>query len=108
MRAMQPELPKSSAVRGQLIGDQHLGSKTLLSQQLAHDPERRAPVSVALDQHVEDLALMVDRSPQVHAFLGDPDDHFVEVPSAVRGGSAAASSRAIAGPNFMTQRRTVS
>ena len=33
---------------------------------------------------------MVDRSPQVHAFAGDPDDNFVEVPSAVRGGSAAA------------------
>ena len=33
---------------------------------------------------------MVDRSPQVHAFAGDPDDHFVEVPPAVRGGSAAA------------------
>jgi len=90
MRAMQPELPKSSAVRGQLISDQHLGSKTLLSQQLAHESERRGLIAAALDQHVEDLALMVDRSPQVHAFAGDPDDHFVEVPSAVRGGSAAA------------------
>jgi hypothetical protein len=38
----------------------------------------------ALNQHVEDLSLVIDGAPQVHPFAGNPDHHLVEVPSVAR------------------------
>src|SRR5580704_11178411 len=40
-----------------------------------------ALVPSALNQDLEDLALMIDRAPQIHMRAGDPDDHFVEMPA---------------------------
>jgi hypothetical protein len=34
----------------------------------------------ALNQHVENLALVIDGAPQVHPQAGDANDHLVEVP----------------------------
>jgi hypothetical protein len=48
----------------------------------------RAPVAPALDEHGEDLALVIDGSPQVHPFAGDPDDHLVEMPAVARAWTA--------------------
>jgi hypothetical protein len=45
-------------------------------------------VSPTLNEHVENLALVVDGAPQVHPFPGDPDDHLVEVPSRARAWAA--------------------
>ena len=36
------------------------------------------------DQHVEDFALVIDGTPQVHPPAGDPHHHLVEVPSVAR------------------------
>ena len=41
-----------------------------------------------LDQHVEDLAFVVDGTPEVHPLAGDPDNHLVQVPSIARPGTA--------------------
>ena|SRR5438132_6835261 len=38
----------------------------------------------ALNQHIEDLALVVDRPPQIHPLVGDPDDHLVKMPAIAR------------------------
>jgi len=45
----------------------------LLLEQLAHQPQRRPAVASVLNQHVEDLALVVDGPPEVHPLAGDPD-----------------------------------
>ena len=45
---------------------------------------RRAPVSAALKQHVEDLAFVVDRAPEIHPLASDPDHHLVKVPAIAR------------------------
>jgi hypothetical protein len=45
-------------------------------------------VAPALDQHVEDLALVIDCTPQAHPLPGDPNDHLVEVPSRARAWAA--------------------
>jgi hypothetical protein len=50
-------------------------------EQLPHYPECRLGISPSLNKHVEDFALVVDGTPQVHLFPGDPDDRLVEVPS---------------------------
>src|SRR5258708_18422982 len=80
MVTTEPEVPQGGAVRTQLVGGHPLRREAAFSQQLAHQLDGRAAVSPALKQHVEDLAFMVDRAPEIHPPSGDPDHHLVEVP----------------------------
>ena len=84
MGAGQPETPERRAVGAQLVGYQQLGREALLLEKLAHQPQRSPAVAPALDQHVEDLALMVDGTPQVHPLAGDADHHLIQMPSVAR------------------------
>src|SRR5436189_4914147 len=93
MVAGQPEMPEGSAVRAQLVGRHLFRREALLAEQLAHEPDSCALVSSALNQDLEDHALMIDRAPQVHMPAGDPDDHFVEMPAINRSGTAASQRR---------------
>ena len=88
MTAGQAELPDRRPVGTQLVGNQQFRREALLPEQLAHQPERRTFVASPLNQHVEDLALMVNRAPQVHRPASDPDDHLVEMPAVARAGAA--------------------
>ena len=88
MRAGEAQLPERRAIGAQLVGDQQLRCEALFLEQLAHQPECRLRISPTLNEHVEDLALVVDGAPQVHLFPVDPDDHLVEVPSRARAGAA--------------------
>jgi hypothetical protein len=58
--------------------------EALLLEKLAHQPQRGPAVAAALQQHVEDLALVVDGAPQIHPPAGDPNHHLVEMPSVAR------------------------
>jgi predicted glycosyltransferase len=60
----------------------------LLSEKLSHQPQRRSGISAALYQHVEDLAFVVNGTPQIHPLPGDADHHFVQVPSVARARTA--------------------
>ena len=84
MRAGEAQLPESRAVGAQLVGDQQLRCEAQFLEQLAHQPECRLRIAPALNEHVENFALMVDGAPQVHPLPGDPNDHLVEVPSRPR------------------------
>src|SRR5882762_7454276 len=84
MVTAEPEVPKGGAARPQLVGGHRLRREAVFSQQLAHQLDVRAAVSPALQQHVEDLAFMVDRAPEIHPLASDPDDHLVEVPAIAR------------------------
>src|SRR6266481_8904095 len=92
MAAGKPEMLEGSAVGAQLVGRPSRRREALLAEQLAHELDGRRPVSTTLDQDLEDLALVVNRTPQIHALARDPDDHFVEMPTIAR--SRTAPSRA--------------
>jgi hypothetical protein len=77
-------------------------------EQLAHQPQRDVRVALSLDQHVENLTLMVDGTPQIHPPAGNADHHLVEMPAIARAGAPAPQFACYSGPNFNTQRRTVS
>jgi hypothetical protein len=47
-------------------------------ERLAHQPQCRPTIAPALNQHIEDLALFVDGTLQIHLPAGDPHDHLVE------------------------------
>ena len=65
-----------------------VGAKPCLREQLAHQLDGRRPVSTTLDQDLEDLALVVEATPQIHVLARDPDDHFVEMPAIARSRTA--------------------
>jgi hypothetical protein len=44
----------------------------------------RSLIPARLHQQIEDFALLVNGTPQVHPPAGDPHDHLVEVPSVAR------------------------
>src|ERR1700720_2037120 len=80
-------------MRAQLVGYQQFRHKPLLSEKLAHQPQRRPAVAATLDQHVKDLAFVVDGTPEVHPLAGDPDNHLVQVPSNQRAGFSSCCHR---------------
>src|SRR5713101_6460080 len=88
MVAGKPKMQEGSAVGAQLVSRHFLRREALLAEQLAHELDGCALVPAALNQDFENLALMIDRAPQVHMLAGDPDDHFVEMPSIARSRAA--------------------
>src|ERR1700680_5317161 len=84
MRTGQAKMPKSGSVRPQLVGRQQFRREAVFPEQLAHQPECRVLVAAALNQHIENLALVIDAAPQVHPLSGDANDPLVEVPSVAR------------------------
>jgi hypothetical protein len=90
MRAGQSQTPERGGIGAQLVGDQQFGCEPLLLEQLAHQPQRRPSVASALNQHVEDLALVVDGAPEIHPLAGDPNHHLVEVSAIARPRTAPA------------------
>src|SRR6202048_396575 len=88
MVAGKSEMPKGSAVGAQLVGRHPRRREALFAQQLAHQLDGRRPVSTTLDQDLEDLAFVVDGTPQIHALARDPNDHFVEMPAITRSRTA--------------------
>jgi hypothetical protein len=75
VRTGQPEMSKRRAVGAQLVGDQQFRRKSLLFEQLAHQSQGRQGVAPALNKHVEDLAFVVNGTPEVHPLAGDPEQH---------------------------------
>src|ERR1700719_4896182 len=92
MVAGKPEMPEGSAVGAQLVGRHPRRREALFAEQLAHQLDGRRPVATTLDQDLEDLALVVDGTPQIHLLARDPDDHFVEMPAIARSRTAPSQS----------------
>src|SRR6201987_3796040 len=74
MVAGKPEMPKGSAVGAQLVSYQQFWRKPLLCEKLADQPQRLPAVAATLGQHVEDLAFVVNDTPEVHPLAGDPNN----------------------------------
>src|SRR5262245_60741339 len=86
----QLQTSERAGVGAQLVCDQQFWRETLLFEQLAHQPQGRPTVAPALDQHVENLALVIDGAPEIHALAGDPNYHLVQVPAIARPGATLA------------------
>src|SRR6202047_2518700 len=100
MRAGQAKVPECSSVGAKLVGRQQFRREALLPEQLAHQSECSPLVAPALNQHVENLALVIDGAPQVHPFASNPDHHLVEVPAVARAWAAPPQLACDPGPEF--------
>jgi hypothetical protein len=86
MTASQAKGLERGGIGAQLVGNRQLGRKALLLEQFAHQPHGRPFIPARLDQQIENFALVIDGTPDVHAPARDPHDHLVEVPSVARPG----------------------
>src|SRR3984893_12581817 len=84
MAFCDPKMTGCSSIRSQLICDELVWDKAIFLRTLAHEFQRGALVPFRLDQHVEDLALGVDGSPQIDHAAIDFQIDLVEMPDGVR------------------------
>src|ERR1700730_9834565 len=99
MVAAKPEILKGSAVGAQLVGRHPRRREALLAEQLAHQLDSRRPVSTTLDQDLEDLAFVVDGTPQMPAIRTTISSRCQR---SLGRGRHRRRPRAIAGPNLST------
>ena len=100
MRTGQVEVSESRSVGAELVGSQQCRRETLFLEELAHQPDCRPLVAPALNQHVENLALVIDGAPQVHPFASNPDHHLVEVPAIARAWAGPSKPSGKTGPEL--------
>src|SRR5690242_20642386 len=74
------DLPLGRGVAFQLVGDQHTRGSTLLLEELAQQPFGGLLVAPALDENIENQAVLVDGTPQPILFPGDADADLIEMP----------------------------
>src|SRR5580704_12917120 len=84
MPAGQSQTPERRSVGAQLVGDQQFRRETLLLEQFAHQTQRGPTVASTLNQHVENLALVVDGTPEIHPLAADAHHHLVQMPAIAR------------------------
>src|SRR5580704_18417821 len=100
MTAGQVHVPKTRSVGAELVGRQQFRREALFLEKLAHQSERSRLVAPALNQHAENLALVVDGAPQVHPLAGNANHHLVEVPPVARAWAAPSQLTCDPGPEF--------
>jgi len=74
------DLPLGSGVALKLVGDEHTRGSTLLLEELAEQPFGGLLVAPALDENIENEAVLVDGAPEPMLLPGQADDHLIEVP----------------------------
>lgn len=64
----------------ELVGDQYPRWEATLSQQFAHEPLGRIPVTPTLHQDIEHDSKLIYSAPQLMLLAIDSDDYFVQMP----------------------------
>jgi hypothetical protein len=90
MAGAYPKIMSGGGIRAQIVTDQLIGDEPVFLQEFAHQFQRGMLVSLGLDQHVEDLALGVDRTPQIDHATGDLEIDLVKMQSRARLGASLA------------------
>jgi hypothetical protein len=74
------DLPLGRGIALQLVGDQHARRPSLLLQQFAQQALGRLLVAPALNEDIENKALLIDRAPEPVLLTGDGNDDLIKVP----------------------------
>ena len=80
MSSRKANVAEGRAVGSPFIGDDSSRCETMLLQQFTHQLQCRPFVALRLNQDVEHLTVLVDRSPQIQPATADQDVHFVQMP----------------------------
>jgi hypothetical protein len=74
------DLPLGSGVAPQLVGDEHTRCSTLRLEEFAEQAFGGPLVAAALDENIENKAVLVDGTPEPMLLPGEADDDLIEVP----------------------------
>ena len=74
------DLSVRGRIASELVGDELPGRPLLVFQNLTKEALSGSLVSVACDQDIEDVAILVHCSPKIMTFAADRDEHLVHVP----------------------------
>jgi hypothetical protein len=74
------DLPLRRGVALQLVGDEHTRCSTLVLEELAKQAFGGLLVAPALDENIENEAVLVDGTPEPMLLPGEADDDLIEVP----------------------------
>ena len=74
------DLSVGRRIAAKLVGNELPGWSPLVFQHLAKEALSGSPVSVACDQDIGDIAVLVHGSPKTMAFAADGDEQLVHVP----------------------------
>ena len=74
------DLALGGGVAVELVCHYHPRNVSQALQQLAKEPLGRGRAAPALDQDVEDISVLVDRTPKIVLLAADADEHLVQVP----------------------------
>ena len=70
----------SGAVASQLVGDQPVGHAALTLQQFAEAPFGGFPITARLDENIDHVTILINRTPKLLTFASDRDEDLVQVP----------------------------
>ena len=101
-------LPVCDLVAAEFVGDQYPRPTALFLQDFLGEPGCGLTVPLTLDQNVENVPVLVHRSPQIFSDPADGDEHLAEVPRVTGTGCSRRSRRAYSGSNLVHQERIVS
>jgi len=74
------DLPLGSSVAPQLVGDEHTRGSALLLEELVEQALGGLLVAPALDENIENEAVLVDGTPEPMLLPDDADDDLIQVP----------------------------
>ena len=74
------DVPMCDSVAAQLVGHQTHGVLSLTLQEFPKESPRRAPVPTRLDEDMDQVTVLVNRTPEILALTVDCDEDFVQEP----------------------------
>ncbi len=74
------DAPKRRRIASQLVGDQPPGHAALTLQQLAEEPFGGFPITARLDENIDHVTILINRTPKILTFASDRDEDLVQVP----------------------------
>jgi hypothetical protein len=91
MASHQSQFGLRCGIRTQPVSHQHVGREAVLFEQFAHQFHGCSLVASPSRQQIENLAFVVDRSPEPESPAGDQNCHLVQMP--VRGGPMTSAAK---------------
>ena len=94
------DAPKRCRIASQLVGDQPSRHVAMTFQQLAKKAFGSPAVSTRLDEDVDDVAILIDCTPEILALASYGDEDLVQVPCVSQATLAALQSTSVFRPEF--------
>ena len=89
-----------SRIASKLVGNELPWWAPLVFQHLAKEALSGSLVSMACDQNIQDVAVLVHCSPKIMTFAADGDEHFVHVPNVAESTLSSPQSTGVFGSKF--------